>query len=362
MTYRVVHVASGREWRGGQNQVRLLARALARHHEIEQIVITGRGSELARRLTRDAVPVHQSGWSSSLDPRVLIAAIRESRRKSPRHSATILHAHDAHAVVLAGIAAWFSGTRLVVTRRVDFHLRRPGFWARADKVVAISRAVRTVLLEDGIRPEKIAVVHSGIDPAEVRMAPPFGIRRLLGLGSDARIAVNVAALVRHKDQATLVAAAGELADRMPTLHWVVAGDGPLRPMLERHIRDAGLTERVHLLGSITNPWGLIGEADVFVMSSREEGLGTSLLDALALKVPVAATSAGGIPEILAEGAGILAPVGDAPALARAVKSLITDGARRTAAQAAGARALQRFSADTMADGMLGVYRSLIPNG
>lgn len=362
MNYRVVHVASGREWRGGQNQVRLLARALARRGDFEQLVITGRGTELSRRLEGDAVSLRTPGWSSSLDPRVLIATIRESRRGSQPNHSTILHAHDAHALLLAGVAARFSGARLVVTRRVDFHLRRPGFWARADKVIAISDAVRGVLLDDGIRPERIAVVHSGIDATEVRAAPAFNLRQRLSLPAEARIAVNVAALVGHKDQATLVAAAQALRDRRPELHWVVAGEGPLHGALEKQILDSNLTDRVHLLGCVTNAWGLIAEADVFVMSSREEGLGTSVLDALALGVPVAATRAGGIPEILGNGAGLLVPTGDATALASAVESLLTDPDRRTAVQAEGARALTRFSADGMADGTLAVYRSLISNG
>jgi len=361
MSYRVVHVASGREWRGGQNQVRLLAGALARRG-VDQLVITGRGTELARRLENEAIPFHTTAWSSSLDPRVLIATIRESRRGSRLKHTTILHAHDAHALVLAGVAARFTGARLVVTRRVDFHLRRPGFWHRADRVIAISDAVRAILLEDGIRPERVTVVHSGIDAAEVRAAPGFDIRRRLGLPGDARIAVNVAALVGHKDQSTLVAAAAALAERQPELHWVVAGEGPLRSTLEQQIVDRNVTDRVHLLGSIPNAWGLIAESDVFVMSSREEGLGTSVLDALALGVPVAATRAGGIPEILGDGAGLLVPTGDPDALAAAVETLLADRVCREAVRVAGTRALTRFSADGMADGILAVYRSLTSTG
>jgi glycosyltransferase involved in cell wall biosynthesis len=360
MSFRVIHVASGREWRGGQNQVRLLARALARRPAIDQVVITGKGTELARRLQSDGVPLQPVGWNSSLDPRVLIAAIRESRRNSP-HPIPILHAHDAHALVLAGLAARWTGARLVVTRRVDFHLRRPGFWARADRVIAISHAVREILVQDGIRPDRIEIVHSGIDAGLVRGTEKAGVRAALGLAPGTRIAANVAALVGHKDQATLVAAAGTLHESLPDLHWVIAGEGPLRAPLERQIRDAGLTGRVHLLGNIGNPWGLIAESDVFVMPSREEGLGTSVLDAIALDVPVAATMAGGIPEILGDGAGLLVPVGDSAALGQAVKTLLTDPNRRAAVRAAARKALDHFSAETMADGTLAVYRSLISN-
>ena len=357
MKARIIHVASGREWRGGQNQVRLLARALTEQSEFEQVVVTGRDSELARRLEKVPVPLRLATWNSALDPRALYAVIREARGTN-----VILHAHDAHALVLAGIAARFTGAKLVVTRRVDFHLRRPGFWRRADRVIAISRAIRDVLISDGIPEDSIVVIHSGIDPAEVRSAPPSDIRAVYKLAPNVPLAVNVAALVPHKDQGTLIAASVETSRDLPQLHWVIAGDGPLLSDLMERVRQAGLEERVHFTGHVSNPWGMIAEADVFVMSSREEGLGTSILDAMALDVPVAATQAGGIPEILADGAGILVPVGDGIQLGRAVNSLIKDNDLRQNTVEKARKQLARFTAQAMADRVLSVYRSILPNG
>ncbi|HJR15309.1 MAG TPA: glycosyltransferase, partial [Gemmatimonadales bacterium] len=129
----IIHVASGREWRGGQRQVWLLAQALSRRG-LEQIVVTGAGSELAARLQASRVPVHTAPWSAGFDLRVLPAILKELRRKK-----AVLHAHDAHALSLAGICAYLTRTPLVVTRRVDFPLRRRGFWTRADRVIAISK-------------------------------------------------------------------------------------------------------------------------------------------------------------------------------------------------------------------------------
>lgn len=357
MTPRIIHVASGREWRGGQNQVRLLARALREQGEFEQVVVTGEGSVLAQRLAREGVPVRLSRWTTALDPRVLFALLAEAKM-----GPAIFHAHDAHALVLAGIAGRLSGSRLVVTRRVDFHLRRPGFWRRADRVIAISQAIRDVLVSDGIPEDRVRVVHSGIDPQEVRAAPPGGIRALYQLAPNVPLAVNVAALVPHKDQGTLIAASVETSRDLPDLHWVIVGEGPLRPELLERVRQAGLESRVHFAGHVSNPWGAIAEADVFVMSSREEGLGTSILDAMALGIPVAATRAGGIPEILEGGAGLLVPVGDGIELGRAVRRLIRDKelARQVREQAT--LRLEQFTATAMADGVMSVYRSILPTG
>ncbi len=352
MTLRVVHVASGREWRGGQRQAWLLARELARMGSIAQVAVTGKGSELARRLADDGVPVREVRWTAGLDPRVIPATIHEASA-----GASLLHAHDAHAVTLAGIAASLSRKPFVATRRVDFHLRRRGLWSRAAKIIAISGAVAEVLAADGIDSRRVTIVPSGIDLDETRSAVPFGVRARLGLPADATIAANVGALVGHKDHTTLLRTAAILRASMPALHWVVAGEGPLRPGLERLRDELGLAGRVHLLGQIPEPVRVIADADVYVMSSSQEGLGTSVLDAMALGIPIASTAAGGLPEMLSDGGGLLVPPGDSTALADAVRRALTDSTLRTALVGRATSAVQRFTARRMAEDVVSVYRS-----
>jgi glycosyltransferase involved in cell wall biosynthesis len=271
-----------------------------------------------------------------------------------------VHAHDAHAVTLGGVAARLTGRALVATRRVDFHLRRPGFWARASRVIAISQAVADVLAADGIPRERITVVHSGVDLVELRETARLGIRGQLGLAPDTVVAANVAALVPHKDHATLLRAAAALAGRHPDVHWVVAGEGPERETLERLRDDLGLRARVHLIGHLEEPARLVADADCFVMSSREEGLGTSVLDAMALGTPVASTAAGGLPEMLQDGAGVLAPPNDPVALADAVARLLTEPGLARAVAGRATATVERFTARRMAEAVRSVYRSCVP--
>lgn len=340
---RVLQVDSGREWRGGQNQVRLLCRELVKEG-VEHILVTKRGSELARRASADGTRVDETAWGMSLDPRAwwrlkyTIAAFEPD----------IVHAHDSHALTLA----WAAGAaRLVATRRVDFPIRRFGAWRRADWIIAISQAVQQVLVQDGIPATEISVVPSGIDVDEVRTAArqPVSVRAQLGLSANTPLAVNVAALVGHKDQGTLLRAAAHARALRPDLHWVIAGEGTLRGSLEAEIARRELGDRVHLLGYVEEADALIGEADVFVMSSKEEGLGSVILDALALERPVVATAGGGIPEILP--ADALVPVGDAEGLARKVVAALDHPSRITLPA--------RFTAAAMAAGVLAVYRSLL---
>jgi glycosyltransferase involved in cell wall biosynthesis len=334
----------------------LLARGLARTRAFPQIIVTGRHTQLAERLRANGVPVRECDWDAGLDPRVLLAIAAELRS-----GPALLHAHDAHALTLAGMLAALSRTPLVVTRRVDFPLRRRGFWRRADRVIAISEAVARVLRDDGIDPGRIVVVHSGVDLTEARRAVPAGIRGDLGLSDSAKLAVNVGALVPHKDHATLLRSAAHLREPFPDLHWAIAGEGPLRGELESLRERLGLRECVHLLGHVSNPLNLLAEADVFVMSSREEGLGTSVLDAMACGIPVASTTAGGLPEMLGDGAGILVPPEQPEALAAAVGTLLHDPEMRRQVRDRARMIVQGFSAERMAEQVGTVYRSCAIN-
>ncbi len=360
MNRTVVHVASGREWRGGQRQVWLLARELQRAG-VSQVVITGTGTELAFRVKQEGVRVHSATWTMGIDLRVLGPLVKELRA-----GAALVHAHDSHAVTLAGLGSLLSHVPplayvpLVATRRVDFHLKRPGLWRRASRVIAVSAAVADVLCEDGIDSNRVVVVHSGIDLEAARQAGPIGVRDRLNLPADATIACTIGALVPHKDHVTLVHAARRLIGRFPGLHWVIAGDGELRPLLTWLIGELGLGDRVHLLGQVGHPLKLIADSDIYVMSSREEGLGTSVLDAMARGIPVASTSAGGLPEMLHEGAGILVPPRNPEALAGAVERILCDEVLRRRLVEKASRVVEGFSAERMAAEVHSVYRSVAP--
>ena len=351
---RILHVDSGREWRGGQNQVRLLTRQLAGEAEVAQVLVTKRGSELARRAAAHGIEVRDTAWGAPLDPRALWRIYREMLRFQP----DIIHAHEGNALQLAFWARRLARGRpgapaLVATRRVDFHLRHRGsVWLQVDRVIAISEAVQRILLQNGLPPQHLAVVHDGIDPDEVRRAAaaPFDVRGRLGLSPRTPLAVNVAALVPHKDHATLIRAAHAARAAQPDLHWVVAGAGDLRQSLEAEIARLALHDRVHLLGYVPRADALIREAQVLVMSSRDEGLGSVVLHAIALGTPVVATRAGGLPEIVP--AESLVPVGDAEALGRAVIAALREPHPIPFPP--------QFTAAAMGRGVLALYRSLLP--
>jgi L-malate glycosyltransferase len=347
----IVHVASGREWRGGQRQVWLLAREL-RRREIDQVVVTGRASELAIRLVEAGVRVRPTSWRAGLDPRVIPAILSEL----PQGPA-ILHAHDAHALGLAGVAAALGGSTLVATRRVAFPLKRPGFWSRADRIIAISPAVLQSLTAADVSPDRISVIPDAVDIGQVLSSARFDVRRTLGLPAGGQLAVNLGALTPEKGHTTLLAAAALLVRDLPGLHWIVVGDGPLRGTLERQIAEFGLQERFHLMGELPDPHEALAGADLFVLASTAEGFGSAVLAAMVLNVPVIATSVGGIPELVGGGRGMLVRPGRPAEFAAAVQRVLADPELRRELTRAAREEVGKFAISGMAERVLEVYRS-----
>ena len=349
MIPRVVHVASGREWRGGQRQVWLLASELEQIG-IDQTVVTTRGSELARRLAASRVKVLPASWHAGLDPRVLPVILKEVRRPA------LLHAHDAHAVTLAGMCGWLTRSPLIITRRVTFPLRRRFFWRRACRIITISRAVHDALVHEGLDPSRLVVIPSAVDPA-VATATGVDLRTRLGISQSGQLALTLGSLTPEKDHSTLIAAAARLVRDLPELHWIIVGEGPLEKNLRTDIQRLGLTDRVHLWGRLDDPHRALAGADVFVLSSRHEGFGSSILAAMARDVPIVATRVGGVVDILSTGSGVLVEPGQPNELAAAVEAVVRDSDLRRRLIEKAREELGRFSAGGMAEQVLSVYRS-----
>lgn len=347
----MIHVASGREWRGGQRQTWLLARELAAL-QVRQSVITRAGSELSRRLIQDGVPVLPVDWQAGISPTALWRLWRHTGGER-----AILHAHDGHATTVAGMVAQMRSLPFITTRRVSFRLRHPGFWRRADRVVAISNAARESLLQGGVEAGRISLIHSGIDLVRLRQVDPAGAREAAGLPTDRPLILALGQLDPSKDHLALIRAVARLRQRLPQVCCVIGGEGPQRPELERAIRQHNLENHVRLAGFLADPLPLLAAADVFAITSREEGLGTAMLDALALGVPVASTAGGGIPEVLTDGTGLLVEVGDDPALAGALGEILSNPVLRSTLIERGKRRSESFSSVRMAQDYLTLYRS-----
>ncbi|MDH3296947.1 MAG: glycosyltransferase [Gemmatimonadota bacterium] len=354
--FRLLHVDSAREYRGGQNQVRALMAGLGRDARLHQELVAARGSRLAGAAADMGVVVRPVRWRSATDPGALIGLARAFREPWDA-----VHAHDSHALQLALLARSLVGRPavLVAARRVDFPTRRPGVWRRANRILAVSRHIRDVLVRQGIERSRIDVVYSGIDPSDLEPRLDGVLRRAAGAGPDQVLVAAAGALVDHKDHATFVRAAALVADRWPDVRFAVFGEGPLRGALTRLVSEVGLEGRFRLPGEIAQAARSFGDIDIFVMPSREEGLGTACIEAMIAGVPIVATCAGGLGELAGEAFCPVEP-GQPAALAGQMERLLADASVREAASARSRVRARAFSAETMVHGTLQCYAGLAP--
>jgi glycosyltransferase involved in cell wall biosynthesis len=357
-----LHIDTARTWRGGQNQVLLTVNGLRSIGQRAALVAHPDG-ELRRRAAEglELVPMAPR---TEVD---LTAAWRFSR-VIKRLAPDVVHAHDPHGVAMASLALSLGASSshngapaLVASRRVDFHLKGNSFsrwkYRQVDCFIAASEAIRQMLIADGVPAERTVTVHEGIDVEHVIAAPPVNVHEAFWLPHHAPVVGNIAALVPHKGQRYLVEAAHLVVQEISDARFVILGEGELREHLEKQVHEHHLEKHVLLPGFRTDVLGCLKGFDLFVMSSVTEGLGTSLLDAMACARPIVATRTGGIPEIVEDGVnGLLVPPRDAASLAAAiVRALNDERLRQRLGEAGLARVRERFTVERMVEQTAAVY-------
>src|SRR5471030_1005966 len=365
-----LHVDTARTWRGGQNQVLLTVNGLRSIGQRAALVAHPDG-ELRRRAAEglDLIPIAPR---TEVDLSTAWKFSRIIKRLQP----DIIHAHDPHGVAMAALALSIAsasnrstGSRqeapklpaLVVARRVDFHLKGNSFsrwkYRQVDCFIAASEAIRQMLVGDGVPADRTVTVHEGIDVEHAAAAPPVNVHEAFWLPHGSPVVGNVAALVPHKGQRYLIDAAHLVVQQIPDARFVILGEGELREHIEKQVHEHHLEKHVLLPGFRTDVLGCIKGFDLFVMSSVTEGLGTSLLDAMACQRPIVATRAGGIPEIVEDELnGLLVPIRDHHALADALVRALKDAALRQRMGEAGfARVRERFTVERMVAETAAVY-------
>ena len=203
-----------------------------------------------------------------------------------------------------------------------------------DATIAVSNDVRESMGRAGRRTE--VVVH-GVDIERVRshMVQRAAARAELGVGDDELLAVTVANLRRDKGYPYLMAAARSIIDGGLPIRFAAAGQGQQEAELRALHDELALGERFQMLGYVPDAARVTAAADMFVLSSLHEGLPVSIMEALALGVPVVATRVGGVPELVEHGvSGLLVEPRDPAALAAAISSLADSGVRRRLADGA----------------------------
>jgi glycosyltransferase involved in cell wall biosynthesis len=362
MPTKSLHIDTARTWRGGQNQVLQLVTGLS-EAGAPAVLVAHDAGELKRRAA-EGLRFHGFSPRSEFDVQAAWTLSRVITDVQP----DVVHAHDPMGVALAAMALPMAAglktePRLIAARRVDFHLKRHAFsrwkYRQIDVFIAASHGIARILEDDGVPRDRIVVVHDGVNLSWIDREPAVDAHAAIWLPKGAPVVMNVAALVGHKGQKHLVAAAARVIREVPDARFMIVGEGELRDALERQIKDLGLERHVFLTGFRDDAVGLTKSCDLFVMSSVTEGLGSAMLDAMACERPVVASATGGIPEAVEDDVtGILVPPGDEAALAKAIVRVLRDSELQKRLGAAGReRVVRDFSVERMVRGTLEVYKS-----
>jgi glycosyltransferase involved in cell wall biosynthesis len=314
-----------------------------------------------RELDDAGVPHAHVRCTVDADPRLAAAVVRAVRAASP----TLLHTHLVHADVYGSMASTALRLPLVSTRHNDdryllgpFRFVDRAFAVRARRLVAISDAVRRFLAGAGHPEEKLVTIHYGLDT--LPETPSERTPAEVGIPEGAPLLLAVGRLTAQKDHPTLLRALARARERHPEAVLAVLGIGPLEPETRALVRELGLEDAVFLPGRLEiRDW--LERADVFVHSSRWEGFGLVLLEAMLAGLPVAATRVSAVPEVVADGkTGLLVEPGDHEALAAALDKLLANPENARALGEAGRdRAHEHFSVARMTDRTVDVYETVV---
>jgi sugar transferase (PEP-CTERM/EpsH1 system associated) len=283
------------------------------------------------------------------------------------HNVDIVHCHNFGPLLYGGLGGRLAGCRVVYTvhgPEISIRKRHVMFQKSpvVDRVVTVSDHVgRGAVNRAGLDRKKVVSIVNGIDTdAFANPADPGKLRRELGLHEDKPLLGVIARLTPEKDHNTLFAAMAKILNTIDDAGLIVVGDGPMNGRLRLLTVELGIQSSVWFLGTREDISDLLPGLDVFVLSSREEGFGITLLEAMAAGLPVVATKAGGIPEIVINGeTGFLVDTGNSDAFADGVIRMLADKNRMLEmAEAGKKRARDVFGVDRMVHAYEALYEDV----
>jgi glycosyltransferase involved in cell wall biosynthesis len=322
-----------------------------------------RANELA--LQRAGVPIERVPRPTPA-PRQLLRSARAIARVLRVHRPEVIHAHNPAAAAAAAVArvlALRPRTPIVTTFHglVDggTHVASRILNVTSAAVVGVGPAATAELLRAGVDEARLVTILNAV-PAEAQRSRK-AVREELGVADDADLVVTVGRYREEKDQDLLLRAAAILAPARPRLRVLLVGVGPLEDKLRARISELGLDAVACVTGLREDAVDIVAAADVATLTSKREGLGLSLIEAMWVGTPTVGTNIGGIPDVIDDGeTGLLVPAGDAAALATAIAGLLDNPAlANRLATAARASVEARFSIATMTAGYRAAYARVL---
>jgi glycosyltransferase involved in cell wall biosynthesis len=370
---RVIHVIKAKGIAGAERHLLDLLPGLRAHGVEPHVLLLAEPNHTADTMEAAiheiAVPVERLLIYRHFEPGLFRVLHDAFLRLQPQ----IVHTHLMHADV-HGIpaATWARIPAIVSTRHDDdpARTRQPlrtvyaGLWRLTDAGIAISEAIRRFCIEvEHAPPRKVHVIYHGMavpDNVVSRETARCDLVAELNLSPETRLVGMVCRLMEAKGIPDALDAFAQVKDAFPDVHFVLAGDGPLRTEIESQISELDLTERVHLLGWREAPLRIIAALEVLLMPSTREGFGMTLLEAMSQAVPIIGSTASALPEVIVnEATGLTVPPNAPEALAAALHRLLSDVTlRQRFGQQGRIRLEQQFTLQRMIDQTFALYQQL----
>jgi len=360
---RILHLSSEKTWRGGEQQIAYLIEELLKHN-IPCFVACKKESAFEAHCIKNNIPHLSLAYANELD----VVTALQIKKYCKQNTVSLIHAHTGHSHALA-VWAGLLGNNLpiVLSRRVDFPVKKNFLsnfkfnYKGISRIICVSDKIKEVMAPALEHPEKLVTVHSGIDVSRFEESSREGkLHEELNLPLSTFLIGNVSAIAPHKDYFTFVDTAEILLKNDLDAKFLIIGDGPSRPEIEAYVAQKKLEKDILFLGFRKDIPDILPELDVFLITSETEGLGTTILDAFACRVPVVATNGGGIPEIVKYNqTGMLAAVQDSQMLATHLLNVLTIDSLRSRLVAKASEFLKEFTKEQTALKTLKIYQEVL---
>jgi len=366
---KILHLRASNFYGGPERQLHIHA-ILAGQAGMELIISSfsegGKTPEFLDVIARDGIATHLFPVRNAYDVRA-IGLVREYLRED---KVDIICSHDyrSHLIVFRARkgtkAKWVAFSRGWTKDDLKvriYHSLDKIFVRFADHVVAVSEAQKKKLERLMVPSGKITVAYNSIEPDRLATVERIDLRGRFNFPAESLVAIAGGRFSNEKGQETLVRAADEALKEDDRLRFVLFGDGPDLEKIRSMINRLGISDKMICPGFERSLLGCLKGADILINPSLSEGLPNIVLEGMALKVPVIATSVGGVPELITSGIdGVLVPEGDAAVLAAAIVRLSRDEKmRQRIIEAAFARVAESFSFKSQMAALSEVYKTVL---
>ncbi|MEA1909761.1 MAG: glycosyltransferase family 4 protein [Patescibacteria group bacterium] len=305
-----------------------------------------------------------------------VPAVNAMKKLLKKYDPDILHAHGSRGGLLARLAVRNLPIKVVYTEHLltkNFRLDNPLlYWTHirsmrvldrwTDITIAVSKAVGEFLVQSKItKPDKVKVIYNGVDlvPDKVSEDQLDNLRKQYKIDKEEIVIGTVGSLNLQKDTSCLIKALPKIFTKLPNAKLLIVGSGPLQHRLQKLSKKLKIEKKVIFTGSIENVSPLLKLMNIFVLPSRSEAFGLSVLEAMRMGIPVVATKVGGLSEVIVNNRnGIFVPAGDPKKLTSAIMKILNDRKLIKKLISGGWDTLPKFAMSKMVNETEKLYKSL----